>query len=133
MKAEFLRKFSYNPVLIRAVRAMGLRNIGRKIYYRLASPQKGILRVECAGSSASFFTQSPEQLRAIEAVSLEPSLATMMRAVQPGDVVYDIGSQFGVYSVFLAGVVGERGCVVAFEPQKESFAQLQQNIGVNQR
>jgi FkbM family methyltransferase len=133
MRAEFLRKLSYNPVLIRVVRASGLRGIGRKLYYLLASPQKGVLRVECAGSFASFSTRSPEHLRAIEAVSLEPSLAAMMRAVGPGDVVYDIGSQFGVYSIFLAGVVGEHGCVVAFEPQRESFEQLQKNIGLNHR
>lgn len=133
MRAEFLRKISYNPSFIRTVRFLGLRNIGRKLYYRLASPQKGVLRVECAGSSALFHTPSPEHLRAIEAVSLEPSLATLMGAVGPGDVFYDIGGQFGVYSVFLAGVVGERGCVVAFEPQRESFQQLQQNLQLNQR
>jgi len=57
----------------------------------------------------------------------------MMRAVGPGDVVYDIGSQFGVYSIFLAAAVGERGCVVAFEPQRESFEQLQRNITLNCR
>jgi len=133
MKAEFLRKISYNPILIRVVRACGLRGIGRKLYYRLASPQKGVLRVKCAGSSACFFTGSPEHLRAIEAVSMEPSLAAMMRAVGPGDVVYDIGSQFGVYSIFLAACVGEKGCVIAFEPQRESFEQLQQNIALNHR
>lgn len=133
MTPEFLRKFSYNPVFIRTVRSLGLRKIGRKVYYLLASPRKGVLRVECGGSSACFLTQTPEHLRAIEAVSMEPSLAAMMRAVGPGEVVYDIGSQFGVYSIFLAGVVGSGGCVVAFEPQRESFQQLQQNITLNQR
>ena len=133
MVSEFIRKFSYNPVFIRIVRATGLRSLGRRIYYLLASPRKGVLRVECAGSSAFFSTPAPEHLRAIEAVSLEPSLAAMMHAVKPGDTVYDVGSQFGVYTVFLSGVVGEAGCVVAFEPQKESYARLQQNIGLNKR
>lgn len=133
MKTDFLRKFSYNPMVIRAVRACGMRGIGRKIYYRIASPQKGVLRVECAGSSARFQTPTPEHLRAIEAVSMEPSLAAMMRAVTPGEAVYDIGSQFGVYSVFLASAVGEQGSVVAFEPQRESFEQLQRNLALNQR
>ena len=126
-----IRKLSYNPWFIRAIRGLGLRTPGRKIYHYLVLSRKGILRVEKGSVSADFITRTPEQLRAVEAGSLEPSLDLMVRALKPGDTVYDIGSNVGVYAVLLAKAVGEKGMVVAFEPHPATYAQLLENIKLN--
>jgi FkbM family methyltransferase len=40
----------------------------------------------------------------------------LLRAVQPGDCVWDVGANVGYYTVQLAGKTGEGGMVYAFEP-----------------
>jgi FkbM family methyltransferase len=67
----------------------------------------------------------------VEAGSLEPSLDLFVRSLKPGDTVYDIGSNVGVYTVLLAQVVGEKGTVVAFEPHLGTYEQLLENIRLN--
>jgi len=49
----------------------------------------------------------------------------LMRAVRPGDVVWDIGANVGLYTTRFSDAVGERGRVVAFEPTPSCFAELQ--------
>lgn len=38
------------------------------------------------------------------------------RCVGPGDTAFDIGANIGIFTVWLSSVVGEKGRVVAFEP-----------------
>jgi len=127
-----VRSLSYHPLLIRSVRALGLRAPARRLYYRLAAPRQGILRVQGAVSGGTFVTRSAEQLRAVEAGSSEPSLELLARFLRPGDTVYDIGSHLGLYSVLLAQIVGPNGTVVAFEPHHETYLQLLQNLRLNE-
>ena len=47
----------------------------------------------------------------------------------PGDLVVDAGAYIGNHSLFWAGVVGAR--VLAFEPNRESFAMLEANLALN--
>ncbi|MGA3168256.1 MAG: FkbM family methyltransferase [Terriglobia bacterium] len=126
-----IRRLTYNPWFIRAVRTLGLRAPARRIYHYLASSRQGVLELERGGVSARFFTRTPEQLRAIEAGSMEPSLDLILRFLKPGDTVYDIGSHLGVYTVLLARVVGETGTVVAWEPHQETYEHLQENLKLN--
>ena len=128
---RIIRRLSYHPWVIRAVRGLGLREPFRKLYHRLASSRKGFLRVERGGLPVSFITRTPEQLRAVEAGSMESSLDILARFLQPGDTVYDVGSHVGVYSVLLAKVVGEKGIVIAFEPHHEIYEQLLENVRLN--
>ena len=55
----------------------------------------------------------------------------MISEVGPGQVVYDLGANVGLYAVLLAKVVGEQGCVIAFEPDSESYQHLQENLKLN--
>ncbi len=126
-----IRRLSYNPWFIRAIRGLGLRTPGRKVYHYLVLSRKGVLRVEKGSVSADFITRTPEQLRAVEAGSLEPTLDLMVNSLKPGDTVYDVGSNVGVYTVLLAKAVGEKGMVVAFEPHPGTFGQLLENIKLN--
>lgn len=49
----------------------------------------------------------------------------------PGDVVWDVGSFIGMYSVFASARVGDHGQVVAFEPESSAFKMLTGNITNN--
>lgn len=51
--------------------------------------------------------------------------------LRPGDRVLDIGANVGVYTVFLAGLVGGGGRVDAFEPVAESRARLLEQCRLN--
>ncbi|MGE5308813.1 MAG: FkbM family methyltransferase [Deltaproteobacteria bacterium] len=45
----------------------------------------------------------------------EPEMDVIRRLVLPGDTVIDIGANYGVYSLFLSGLVGAQGRVHAIE------------------
>lgn len=49
------------------------------------------------------------------------------RLIQPGDVVYDVGSNIGLYARFLVRCFGA-GQVVGFEPMTENFELLSLNV-----
>jgi FkbM family methyltransferase len=55
----------------------------------------------------------------------------MINFVDPGDVIYDIGASIGIYSVLLAMALGDRGKVIAFEPEKQSYLHLLDNLNLN--
>ncbi len=48
----------------------------------------------------------------------------VLRHLQPGDVFFDLGSNWGLYTAVAATVVGEDGLVVAVELNPEPFAKL---------
>jgi len=50
---SILKKISYNPVIIRGVRALGLRSALRKAYYVWARPRNGIMSVKLGELTAS--------------------------------------------------------------------------------
>ncbi len=51
--------------------------------------------------------------------------------LRPGDEVLDIGANIGVYSVFMATLVGAEGSVVAFEPVEASRERLRLQLELN--
>lgn len=54
-------------------------------------------------------------------------LAYVQKTLQPGQIFYDIGANFGLYSVLASQTVGANGCVYAFEPAPETYKNLQKN------
>ncbi|MCU0808614.1 MAG: FkbM family methyltransferase [Candidatus Contendobacter sp.] len=50
------------------------------------------------------------------------------REVRPGDTVWDIGANLGLYTVEFLQQVGPSGQVVAFEPVAACFAQLRERL-----
>src|SRR5215211_3373977 len=61
----------------------------------------------------------------------EPTLHALVELAAPGDTVFDIGANYGVYSLTLAQKVGSDGQVCAFEPGEEALAQLRRNVELN--
>jgi FkbM family methyltransferase len=50
---------------------------------------------------------------------------------RPGDTLYDIGANVGVFSLIAAALTRDRGLVVAFEPGYANYAHLCENIALN--
>jgi len=48
-----------------------------------------------------------------------------------GDIVFDVGSHIGVFTLKASKLVGDAGCVYAFEPEPVNFTILRQNISLN--
>jgi FkbM family methyltransferase len=61
----------------------------------------------------------------------EPEIAYVESALAPGMVVIDGGANLGIYTVLASRVVGDSGCVLAFEPGETSFRSLQNNVALN--
>lgn len=59
----------------------------------------------------------------------EPETVTWLDTLGPADVLWDIGANIGVYSVYAAKVRG--ASVVAFEPAAATFAALARSISLN--
>ncbi len=58
----------------------------------------------------------------------EPAEQGLLRKlIRPGDTIYDIGANVGIYSVLFAGLVGPAGKVVSFEPNPALIANLRRS------
>jgi FkbM family methyltransferase len=57
--------------------------------------------------------------------------AALANALKPGDTAVDIGSNIGAYTLFMAGLVGALGRVLAVEPQPAVLARLRVNCSFN--
>jgi FkbM family methyltransferase len=132
---EWLKRLTYRPGVITLAGKLHLRSILREGYYWWARPRNGILRVELAGTSARFYARSPEELRLLESAGgaggEQRVLERLIASLKPGDVVFDIGANVGLYTVLLAKVVGEGGLVIAFEPESQTYAHLVDNLKLN--
>jgi FkbM family methyltransferase len=65
------------------------------------------------------------QLAIIKTWPPEPAeIGFVLEHLQPGDVFFDLGSNWGLYTAVAATIVGEDGLVVAVELNPEPFARL---------
>ena len=53
---------------------------------------------------------------------------TLEKAVKPGDVVWDVGANVGIYTELFCQWVGDGGFVVAFEPWAESCERIRERL-----
>lgn len=91
--------------------------------YRLETP-RGPLTFRCVSAeavkaAARFAYDEPETVWWIDNV------------VQPGDCVWDIGANVGLYALYAATRVGDGGLVVAFEPGADNYAALSRNLALS--
>lgn len=54
-------------------------------------------------------------------------------AIQPGDIIWDIGANVGLYTKIFADVTGPLGRVVAFEPTLACYYELEKRFNGNPR
>ena len=70
------------------------------------------------------------ELRVRTFFTKEPDTLEWLKELNPGEVLYDIGANVGMYSIWAAKTTGAQ--VYAFEPESQNFAVLCQNIMLNQ-
>lgn len=64
--------------------------------------------------------------------TFEPQETELLSGIiRPSDVVFDIGANFGWYTVLFFRLVGGEGSVHAFEPVPPTFLELQDNLRLN--
>ena len=95
----------------------------------ITSKVNSMARVSKGGVEALFETGSPIlKGRAATLFTKEPVTIKWLESMVPGEVLYDVGANVGMYSVWAAKLGMQ---VYAFEPQAENYAQLQRNINNN--
>src|SRR5579872_4270895 len=135
MALSILKTLTYNPLVIRSVRALGLRTMLRKAFFVWARPRSGVMTVKLGEYECSFHVRTPEQLRMVGKAATGHWRIEVIRfldqELRSGDVVFDIGSNIGICSVFAARKIGETGRVLAFEPAAETHSHLEDNLHLN--
>lgn len=64
--------------------------------------------------------------------NFEPSLQKIMvNVVNPGDIVYDLGSNSGLHGLLMAQLVGKTGKVYNFEPLQKNIDECEENYRLN--
>jgi FkbM family methyltransferase len=58
-------------------------------------------------------------------------VTTFSRYIQPGDVVFDIGSQAGYFTLIASRLTGNNGQVIAFEPVPENVRFIREHCQLN--
>ena len=58
-------------------------------------------------------------------------MALFRQVLRPGDLVVEAGANFGAHTVAMSQMVGEQGCIVAFEPQRLVFQTMVANVAIN--
>lgn len=128
-----LRRLTYRPGLVALARGLHISGILARCYYRWTVPPDGIVHLKVGGLNTRFHAGSPGELRLLESFPgmEEMILSLLLSKVSAGDVVYDIGSNIGQYTIPLAKAVGKCGQVISFEPELENFERLQENVRLN--
>jgi len=58
-------------------------------------------------------------------------LKIIKEIIKEGDTVIDVGANIGYYTLFFRSLVGDKGKIIAFEPEKNNFAILKKNVEIN--
>jgi FkbM family methyltransferase len=61
----------------------------------------------------------------------ESEVQLFKKTIVNGDVVLDIGANIGAHTVALSRIVGERGLVLGFEPERTNYYTLAGNVAIN--
>jgi FkbM family methyltransferase len=56
---------------------------------------------------------------------------TFVDVITQGSCIFDLGANFGQFTLLAAQLTGSQGQVFAFEPEPNAFAALQRNVAVN--
>lgn len=59
------------------------------------------------------------------------TLSLYSKLVKKGDTVLDIGANIGLFSLLGSDLVGDKGTIHAFEPNKETYQVLNENLKLN--
>src|SRR5438132_2135648 len=117
--------------MIRRIKRTVQRQVAQYLAYLDRRKRLYICRVR--GHEINLWVESAiERFRAKTYNAKEPeTLDWIERYIRPGDVVYDVGANIGLYAMFAAKRLEGRGKVYAFEPEALNHAKLSKNIHLN--
>ena len=96
-----------------------------------ASSKLEVTKVNYEGKELLFATPNDTtRWRVNSMFTKEPITIDWLKTLTADDVLYDVGANVGIYSIFAAKVSGAR--VYAFEPESQNYAVLNRNIVLNQ-
>jgi FkbM family methyltransferase len=106
---------------------------GPRMRAELAARSAPLYRLRTSAGPLSFRCGSAEAVKAAARFAYdEPETVWWVdHIVRPGDCVWDIGANVGLYALYAALRVGAGGTVVAFEPGADNYAALCRNVALN--
>lgn len=130
------RRLAYRSDLRRLARFLHLTEILKKCYYRWVVSSESVFRTRVEGIDCRFYAHSPAELQGIETsfmglLSEKDFLEALIANLRPGDVFYNVGSHVGKFTIPISKVVGEKGQVIAFEPEPGFYNRLLANLELN--
>jgi FkbM family methyltransferase len=132
-----LKGITYSPVVVKIIKFLRIRTPMRALYYYFARPKDRIKNISFCGISAKFYVPTPLELRMVETPfnsgmgDERKALKKLLETIMPNDVIYDIGANIGIQSIFMAKKTGINGKVIAIEPEDVCFRSLNANIELN--
>ncbi|MBI4823533.1 MAG: FkbM family methyltransferase [Nitrospirae bacterium] len=128
--AEFLKNILIK-VATACARAFCAVPIIRKLYLLVSARHRPVTAVKNGAHTFLFFTPTfTPYWRAMTLFTKEPETIKWIDGFSPDDVLYDIGANVGTYTVY-AAVTGKTKAVLAFEPESQNFALLNENVYLN--
>jgi FkbM family methyltransferase len=123
---SFVRHLAYNRSVRAIVRAVGLSWIARKVYCFLTPG----ITLNSTGVSANLVTSADCNIELLDFVvdAEKDLLHEVLRRLEPTDVFWDVGAQWGIYAIPAAKLARR---AVAFEPFPASNATLRLNVERN--
>jgi len=93
--------------------------------------------IKMAFPGYSLYVRTPDRL--IAALLWKYSIPSSMEVeiyrdrIKPGMTVLEIGANVGVFTLLFSGLAGEKGRVLAFEPDPSNFRLLEKSVAENER
>lgn len=93
-----------------------------------------VSRVTGGPLEGTFLRADPRKQKEMLLGTYEPGVQQALQEhAGPGDIVFDVGAHVGFFSLLASTVVGDRGKVVAFEPDPYMSERLLENVDRNRR
>ena len=133
---NYIERVASQPLTRKIVRYLGLSSFGKKIYFALFAPADKKVSLKVGDITAQFYVHNHTELiyltkTIVGAGDERHIIKKILNAINPGDVVFDVGTFLGLHAIFFAKKVGKEGRVIAFEPSLLNYQHLLKNLALN--
>ncbi len=98
---------------------------------RSSWPVDGVISLDDFGLICADF-QQPSYRNLFLAGQYDPQVFWYLQVLlQPGDVFFDVGANYGLFTIISSRLVGQNGSIHSFEPLPDAYNYLERNISVN--